>query len=213
MGVENKWLREALAGQSAPPTNRQLDQLAEYLELVAQYSATLNLTGFGGDAAQLAGELVGEAVRLLKLGEIVPATHAVDLGSGNGSPVVPLAVLCPAVDFTAVESRTRRAAFLRTVQARLGLANLEVHAGRVEQLAKEQPAGFDLATSRAFAPLDKLLPLARDLLAGGGQLRGYLGEDAASLEQQAAAHLFRRDFCQAYTLNGSVRHIYQLTKL
>ncbi|MBN2083362.1 16S rRNA (guanine(527)-N(7))-methyltransferase RsmG [bacterium] len=212
MGDEDKRLREVLDGMGVQPASPLLDKLAEYLALVGQYSSALNLTGFGGDKGQLAGELVGEALRLWRLGEIPPVTHTVDLGSGNGSPVVPLAALCPEADFIAVESRERRVAFLRTVKAKLGLENLDVYEGRVEDLAKRKPTSFDLATSRAFAPPDKLLPLAAQLLVADGQLRGYLGGDASTLAANAGRFGFKIETYKAYTFSGSIRHVYLLTK-
>jgi 16S rRNA (guanine(527)-N(7))-methyltransferase RsmG len=169
----------------ASPT--QQEQLAKYLHMVSQYSSVLNLTSFNNDPATLAGELVGEALRLLELGGIPACTKVVDLGSGAGCPVVTLAMLCPAAHFTAVESRARRAAFLRTVQARLPLPNLDVREMRAEALAEEHPQAFDLLTSRAFAPPERLLPLALKLVHPGAEIRGYLGTEIDALTEEASS--------------------------
>lgn len=210
MGAGIEQLRGLIRRVHAPlPAERQ-EQLARYLLLVGEYSTTLNLTGFGRDPARLMEELVGEALRLHDMAAISDGTRAVDLGSGNGSPVVPLAVLCPQARFTAVEARKRRAVFLRTVQVKLGLANLDVAEQRVELLADEQLAAFELATSRAFAPLDRLLPLTRLLLKPGGELRGYLGADASLLDQQARSAGFIVVACVEYDFSGGKRHLYQL---
>ena len=89
----------------------------------------------------------------------------------------------------AVEVSERRAAFLRHVRALLSLSNLDVLQLTAQQLAKEQPAAFDLLTSRAFAPPRKLLPLAVRLLKPGGEVRGYLGGgDRGAISGAAAAH-------------------------
>jgi 16S rRNA (guanine527-N7)-methyltransferase len=211
MGASIELLRDLVGQLGARLADEQLDRLARYLALVDEYAATLNLTGFGADPARLAVELIGEALRLYDLAEIAAGVRAVDLGSGNGSPVVVLAVLCPEARFTAVEARKRRAVFLRTVQVKLGLANLAVAEQRVELLAAEQPADFDLVTSRAFAPLNRLLPLARLLLAHGGELRGYLGAEAGSLSPQAQAAGYTISACLKYEIDGNARHIYRLT--
>ncbi len=203
-------LRAVLAELGASADEAALGRLAQYVELVAQYSRALNLTGFGSDRRRLTAELVGEAARLHRLGRIAAGTQAVDLGSGNGSPVVPLAVLCPEAHFTAVEVRRRRAEFLRLVGVKLGLENLAIMNGRVEELAAELPGAFQLATSRAFAPPAELLPLARLLLAPGGEVRGYLGADAAALTAAAAEHGFRVEALERYTHGDSTRHVYLL---
>ena len=70
-----------------------------------------------------------------------------DLGSGAGFPGVALATAFPEAQVLLVESREKRAQFLRTLVAELGLENLAVHHGRAEEL---EP-GFDGAISRAMA--------------------------------------------------------------
>jgi len=195
---------QAVAAESAIMT--------AYVELVIEYSTVLNLTGFRREPEHLASELVGEALRLHQLAAITFGTRAVDLGSGNGSPVVPLAVLNRQARFTAVESRARPAAFLRTVQARLGLENFTVAETRAEQLAVKEPGAFGLVTSRAFAPLDKLVPLAFRLLAPGGELRGYLGADANPLAARARSSGFTVAACEQYKVVNARRHVYRLRK-
>src|SRR5687767_1646330 len=118
-------------------------RIADYLALVEQYSPALNLTAFRGPA-ELARELGGESLRLLELGEIADGWICVDLGSGVGTPVVPLALAARKAHFTAVESRMRRAAFLQQVMAQVHIDNLRVLEQRTEQLIKDEPASFDL---------------------------------------------------------------------
>lgn len=191
-------------------SSSQQGQLARYLHLVAQYSAVLNLTSFRGDPATLTGELVGEAIRLLELGDIPTGTKAIDLGSGAGCPVVTLAVLHPDVHFTAVESRARRAAFLHTVQAQLTLPNLDVRNIRAEALATEQPHAYNLLTSRAFAPPERLLPLALELVHPSGEVRGYLGAEVDALTEEASSRGLTVASLEQYRNEPSPRYVYRL---
>jgi len=188
----------------------QQELLAKYLHLVAQYSPVLNLTSFSSDAETLAGELISEALQLLRLGEIAAGTKIVDLGSGAGCPVVTLAVFCPDAYFTAVESRARRSAFLGTAQAQLSLPNLEVRNIRAEVLATEQPHAFGLLTSRAFAPPERLLPLALKLVRPGGEIRGYLGAEANTLKDTASALGLAVISLVQYRNDPSPRYTYRL---
>ena len=96
------------------------------------------------------------------------------------------------------------------LKVKLRLGNIEIAQRRAEGLAREQPAAFQLLTSRAFAPPAELLPLARPLLAPGGEVRGYLGADAAALTTAAAEHGFTVEALEQYTLGDSVRHVYLL---
>jgi 16S rRNA (guanine527-N7)-methyltransferase len=100
---------------------------------------------------------------------------AVDIGSGAGLPGIPLAILLPLVAVTLVEPRPARAAFLELAVERLGLTNVSVVVARAEDL----PAGTtDVATARAFAPLERSWELARPLLREGGKLVYFAGRDA-----------------------------------
>jgi 16S rRNA (guanine527-N7)-methyltransferase len=185
-------------------------KLGQYVGLVGKYSQALNLTGFAPDPETLVGELIGEAVKLLELGPVAPGTSAVDLGSGSGCPVVPLAVLCPAARFTAVEARQRRATFLRAVQASLSLGNLAVAEQRAEEVAAERPGAFHLLTSRAFAPPERLLRLALKLLAKGGEVRGFLGAAPGTLDRAASALGMTVVSLVSYVRVTSARHVYLL---
>ncbi|MBR6566938.1 MAG: 16S rRNA (guanine(527)-N(7))-methyltransferase RsmG [Spirochaetaceae bacterium] len=75
-----------------------------------------------------------------------------DIGSGGGLPGIPLAIALPQFQFVLVERMSKRCAFLENCAAVLNLRNV-----RVENLQAEQveAASFDVATFRAFRPLDK----------------------------------------------------------
>lgn len=81
----------------------------------------------------------------------------IDLGSGPGFPGFVIALLRPALPVTLVESRRRRVDFLSHVVDRLGLSNVRIMGARLEVMPSES---FDTISARAFAPLDRLLPLA-----------------------------------------------------
>ena len=199
-------IKRKLARESAPLR----EALARYVRLAANFQHSARLTSFA--PGELVDELALESLRLLELGPVANGARAVDLGSGVGAPVVPLALALPQVAFTAVEVAERRAAFLRHAKALLGLSNLDVLQLTAQQLAKQQPAAFDLLTSRAFAPPQKLLPLALRLLKPGGEMRGYLGGEPEVLQQCAAEQGFSVAKLRSYTFGESPRHVYLLHK-
>lgn len=80
-----------------------------------------------------------------------------DLGSGAGLPGLPLAIARPQSEVVLVESRKRRAEWLARAAQALGLDRCRVEGTKLEAVATF-PA--DVITARAFAPLDRLLPLA-----------------------------------------------------
>lgn len=75
-----------------------------------------------------------------------------DIGSGGGLPGIPLAIVFPQFDFTLVERMDKRCAFLENCAAICGLKNVTVQKKEAEKVSAES---FDVATFRAFRPLDK----------------------------------------------------------
>jgi len=110
-----------------------------------------------------------------------------DLGSGAGLPGVALAIRCPDLEVTLVEPLLRRSAFLHEVIDELGLQKVEVLRARAEELHGRR--SFDVVTSRAVAPLPKLLRWSLPLVAPGGQVLAMKGGSAAAELHQAAAEL------------------------
>lgn len=119
----------------------------------------------------------------LALAEAVPADRRVaDLGSGAGLPGLVLAIARPDLHVTLVEPLLRRTTFLEEVVEDLGLSEqVEVLRGRAESLHGER--SFDIVTSRALAPLDRLLGWSMPLVTEGGAMVALKGARAA---QEAA---------------------------
>ena len=94
-----------------------------------------------------------------------------DIGSGGGLPGIPLAAALPHYSFTLVERMDKRCAFLENAIAILGLKNAVVLKSEAERVAAES---FDIATFRAFRPLDnKMTKTLLSLLKRGGFLAAY----------------------------------------
>lgn len=123
------------------------------------------------------------------LAEAVPEGSSVaDLGSGAGLPGVVLAIARPDLRVTLVEPLLRRTTFLEEVVADLGLAGVTVHRGRAEELHGDRT--FDVVTSRALAPLDRLLAWSMPLVSAGGSLLAMKGSRA--VEEVAAVRTLCR---------------------
>ena len=101
------------------------------------------------------------------IGELMDRdSRVVDIGSGAGLPGIPLAIARPDLDITLIEPQLRRVNYLKEIVGKLGLDNVSVVRGRAEEKStKRQNRGADYVTSRAVAPLGKImgwsLPLTR----------------------------------------------------
>lgn len=120
---------------------------------------------------------------------IAPGAGVCDLGSGAGLPGVVLAIRRPDLQVTLVEPLLRRTTFLQEVVGRLGLTNVEIRRARAEDLHGE--VDFEVVTSRAVAPLPRLLDWSMPLVRRGGVLLAMKGSAAAVEVDGAAADLRR----------------------
>ncbi len=121
------------------------EQLGRYLDLVWSWSRRANLI-----SVRSRGEIVDRHVldSIAPLSFVREAAVVADFGSGAGFPAVPLAILAPTTRFHLVESRRKRATFLRHVARTLDLGNVQVYEGRGEEWKPEEP--IDLAIGRAI---------------------------------------------------------------
>jgi 16S rRNA (guanine527-N7)-methyltransferase len=162
--------------------------LEHYCRLVAD--APLSVTALP-DVAAIMRELVKDALRARSLiGESLPEL-VVDVGSGNGSPGIPLAI-----DYgrpvTLLEAAARKAAFLRQVVAELGI-DAAVVAERSEQYARAAGRDrFDLVLARALAPPPVALELCLPLARAGGRVVLWTGEIDGDAIDHVAAQLAAR---------------------
>jgi 16S rRNA (guanine527-N7)-methyltransferase len=99
-----------------------------------------------------------------------------DIGSGAGLPGLVLAIVRPDVRVALVEPLLRRTTFLDEAVERLGLENVEVVRARAEELHGSRE--FSVVTSRAVAPLGRLLDWSMPLVRQGGVLLAMKGSSA-----------------------------------
>jgi len=176
---------EAL-GLVAPAVGR----LATYLDTLAAWAGRVNLTG-----ARTPAERVERLVAsILPVAEVPEPGTLIDVGSGNGSPGLVLALLRDDLEITLLEPRTRRWAFLREAARKAGRPHIRVLRARHDAYAGE-PART--VTVRALAlPLGELASLVRP----GGQVivlgRAPALEGPFEPQPQVASgrgvHIFRR---------------------
>ena len=120
-----------------------------------------------------------------------PVTVA-DIGSGGGLPGIPLAAALPQYNFVLVERMSKRCAFLENAAAILGLKNVAV---KNLELEKTPAASFDIATFRAFRPLDnKMLKSLLAVLKPGGVLAAYKARREKILEEMGALGYAEQDY-------------------
>lgn len=167
----------------------RLDLAERYAELLATEGVVRGLIGPREGPRLWERHLLNCAV----LGGLVPTDATVcDIGSGAGLPGLVLSIARPDLRVTLVEPLLRRTTFLEEVVAELGLERVEVHRSRAEDLHGVRT--FDVVTSRAVAPLERLLGWSMPLVGPDGALVAMKGSSAAE-EIRAAAEALRRHGC------------------
>jgi len=155
------------------PDRTVLDALDAYYLLLARWTKRINLTSLPLEAPTDAtfDRLFIEP--LFAADRLVP-TEAVwfDFGSGGGSPAIPMKIWRSRSWLAMVESKSRKAAFLREAVRQLQLKNVEVLEKRFEVLADAaRPIGpADLVTVRAVRPSVAVFQAANDVLSPTGRI-------------------------------------------
>ena len=150
-------------------------KLEIYLYLLSRWSRRVNLVS-RRDLSVVATKHLRQALTMVPVVISIPHRLVMDIGSGAGFPAIPLKIALPDSYFILVESRRKRAHFLKEVVRSVGLDRIEVVNDRIENLS---PVGADLVTARAVASPDKLLDLAQRHLSPPGWILSTLGKDAA----------------------------------
>ena len=203
---------ELLAGTTAlglPLDDTQADRLLQYLALLARWTQVYNLTAVRDPQEMLRQHLLDSLAVVpavqqhgASLGEGGPH-RLLDVGSGGGLPGVVLAILCPTLSVTCVDTVSKKSTFIRQVAAELGLRNLQALHARVEELPTT-PA-YDLITARAFASLADLCQLSRHLLTPAGVWMAMKGQapDAERAELPAEVKVFHVEHLQVPGLDAA----------
>jgi 16S rRNA (guanine527-N7)-methyltransferase len=168
-------IQERLDAQGLAISPAVVDGCAEYVALLARWNRRINLTSLPLDApipAKTIDRLIVEplcAADWLTDGD----RRWVDLGSGGGSPALPLRLASPSGTLAMVEARARKCAFLREAVRVLQLPRTEVLATRFEDLSFGRD--IDLITLRAVRLDADLADLVRGWLGPEGKVLSFGG--------------------------------------
>lgn len=149
-------------------STEQRQMLVSYIEAIEKWPG--NLTNWTGKELWVRGVL--ESLELRQYFPN-PVINALDIGSGAGFPGLPLAVVMPTVQWTLIDSRSRRVEFLESVCEQIGLKNVKVVCDRAEQFIRDYGGardGFDVVTARAVAAVPNVVELGLPFLREGGIL-------------------------------------------
>lgn len=149
-------LRSGLKSLELTLSDQQVAQLLDYMALIGKWTKIYNLTAVRDPAEMMTHHLldslaaIGPLTSYLQGAGLGQGATLLDVGSGAGLPGVVVAICCPGVAVTCVDTVAKKAAFIKQAALALKLPNLTGLHARVESLV--QP--FDVICSRAFASLN-----------------------------------------------------------
>ncbi len=173
-------LRAGLAALRLRLSDAQVQALLDYQTLIGKWNKVYNLTAVRDPAEMLTHHLLDSLAAVAPLqkhlqGRGLSAASLLDVGAGAGLPGVVLAICCPSLAVTCVDTVGKKAAFIKHVALALGLPNLTGLHARVETIT--QP--FDVICSRAFASLADFAGWSQAALAPGGVWMALKGKHPA----------------------------------
>ena len=173
-------LRAGLAELHVSLSDAQVQGLLDYQNLIGKWTKVYNLTAVRDPAEMLTHHLLDSLAAVAPLqkhlqGRGLSAASLLDVGSGAGLPGVVLAICCPGLAVTCVDTVGKKAAFIKHVALALGLPNLTGLHARVETIT--QP--FDVICSRAFASLADFAGWSQAALSPGGVWMALKGKHPA----------------------------------
>jgi 16S rRNA (guanine527-N7)-methyltransferase len=152
-------LRSGLNKLQLHLTDPQIQQLLDYQTLIGKWTQVYNLTAVRDPAEMMTHHLldslaaIGPLQRHLQEAGLTTQSRLLDVGSGAGLPGVVIAICCPRVAVTCVDTVNKKAAFIKQAALALKLPNLTGLHARVESIGPNNSTLFDVVSSRAFASL------------------------------------------------------------
>lgn len=169
--VDWKKQLELVAG---PVSRETFDKIESFEALFRKWNSAINLVA-PSTLPELWNRHILDSAQLVRYAQ--NAGKWVDLGSGGGFPGAIVAILLRgSCVLHLVESNQKKAAFLRTTLAALGISNATVHARRIEDAAG-RIGEVDIVSARALTALPELLALSEPFMQRGARGLFHKGRD------------------------------------
>lgn len=134
-------------------SDEAMEQLGKLKALYTEWNAAINVIS-RKDMDAFDERHVLHSLALVKAMKFAPGSDVLDVGTGGGFPGIPLAIAYPEVNFVLCDSIGKKMKVVRAVVQALGLTNVTVHHGRVEDIQGQ----FDFVVSRAVTRMNRFIP-------------------------------------------------------
>lgn len=162
-------------------TKEQIEKYYNYMDLLLEWNEKINLTAIIEPREIILKHFV-DSLTIAKY--IKDDEKLIDVGTGAGFPGIPLSIVKENTDIVLLDSLNKRINFLQEVKENLKLENITTIHGRAEEFGKnkKEREKYDIATSRAVAPLNILLEYLLPLVKVGGRAICMKGSNIEEVE-------------------------------
>lgn len=177
--MTEKMLIGSLKDLNIEVSDKQLNQLNQYYELLIEENKKMNLTAITEKEEAYLKHFYDSAT-LYKIIDLNKIESMIDIGSGAGFPGIVIKILFPNLKITLVDSLNKRIEFLKYIIKELNLKEVEAVHSRIEDYVIENQEKYDLATARAVAKTSILLETSAQCI----KVNGYFVAMKASLANE-----------------------------
>lgn len=162
-------------------TKKQIEKFYNYMNLLLEWNEKINLTAIIEPREVILKHFV-DSLTIAKY--IKENEKLIDVGTGAGFPGIPLSIVKENTDIVLLDSLNKRIKFLEEIKQNLKLKNITTIHGRAEEFGKNKKEReiYDIATSRAVAPLNILLEYLLPLVKVGGKAICMKGSNIEEIE-------------------------------
>lgn len=157
--------------------NEKIEKFYNYMLLIQVWNEKINLTAITKPREVIIKHFLDS---LTIANQIEDSARIIDIGTGAGFPGIPLKIYNDSLKITLLDSLNKRAIFLKEVVDKLKLQNVEIIHGRAEDFAQNlnYREKYNIAVSRAVAPLNILLEYMIPYVKVGGKVIAMKGSNA-----------------------------------
>ena len=182
--MEHNILEEWLANRNIPVDKEKIELLYRYADMIHRANKVYNLTSCS-TKKEIIEQLIIKSIEPVSLFEVPRGTSFVDIGTGQGIPGIPIAIMQPNFSGVLIDSNQRKIEFIRYAINTLGIKNIDIYHGRAEEYARNADfrEKFDYMFVRAFGTIYLVLELGSPFVKTGGILYIYSSMSEGSINQ------------------------------
>lgn len=195
-----EFLLEGIKKLNIEYTDKKVDNLIKYLELLAEYNSHTNLTALRDEKSIIEKHFLDSLLlqNLIKR----ESKKAIDIGTGAGFPGMVLAIFNPDIEFTLMDSIGKKTKFLELVKENLRLENVNVVTSRAEDyITDENRETYDLGLCRGVSKLSTILEYIIPFLKVNGEFLSQKMEGTGEeTEAENALNILQSKIVEIYNL-------------